>query len=79
MSRKKESSKAKYERWWLNRMCKLRDSVKAYRKVVRVQWVGSGRGVYGDVWLHYEDGSSEVVQCGTAFKPRKHDVEVLDA
>lgn len=79
-SRKKKLDKfdfwQRYQRWWLGKMCRI-GHYGEFRKVTEVELVGPPSFVYGDVWLHFDDGDSQAVYHGDAFKPRKKDVEVL--
>jgi len=69
------TQRRKYERWWLGKRCRLDGSTREFRLVVRVEMVGPPSFVYGDVWLHYDDGDREHVFHGEAFRPRKADVQ----
>lgn len=75
-----ESAYSRYSRWWLGKRVRNADmgSERPFKKVVRIELIGPPSFVYGDVELHYEDGTSEYVRptSRNAFKPRKKDVEV---
>lgn len=83
---------ARYEKWWLGKMCRLTanglcDGAR-FRKVVEVRLVGPPSFVYGCAWLVYEDGTEDSIigmvdrgegyyrRYESAFRPRKCDVEV---
>jgi hypothetical protein len=66
----------KYERWWLNKRCRLAHSSRAFSRVVKVMLYGPPSFIYGCVFLHFDDGSNAPVMHGNSFKPRKCDVEV---
>ena len=65
---------AKYERWWLGKKCRTSDRSE-FKVVTRIEFTGPPSGVYGDVELHYADGTCEWVQA-FGHCPRKKDVEV---
>lgn len=69
------SEQLKYERWWLNKRCRI-SQFNEFKKVVRINLHGSPSFVYGTVELICDDGS--VLHPGDpyCFKPRKYHVEV---
>ena len=80
-----ERARERYERWWLGKKVLLRgmdpeDPPPGWpKRVVKVEMVGPPSFVYGDVWLHFEDGTNEPVRYPPegVFRPRKKDVIVV--
>ena len=72
---KRADYQKRYENWWLGRRCR-RVGVSEYDRVVRVELHGPPSFVSGYVTLHFEDGSSSIVNPLQSFRPRKRDVEV---
>lgn len=73
----RERTAAKYERWWLNKMCRVNGN-DPFRKCIRVRVTGPPSGVYADVELDFEDGTSGRVQDFGNHTPGKYHVEVMD-
>lgn len=70
------SHQERYDRWWLGKKCRVNDA-RDFKLVTKVKLHGPPSFVYGSVELYFEDGTSEFVSHGMAFRPRKSDVEVL--
>jgi hypothetical protein len=69
--------KAKYESWWLNKRCRITgDILNGYRLVTKITLTGPPSFVYGGATLHFDDGSHQNVVSGSAYRPRRCDVEV---
>lgn len=67
---------AKYNDWWLGRLVRTTPGFGRFKRVVRVEVIGSRSYVYGCAFLHFADGSSASVQQGESYRPKKSDVEV---
>ena len=66
-----------YQRWWKGKEVRPVGSDRPFKRVADVRWCGSPSGVYGAVWLTFEDGTEESAPQGVnAFRPRKRDMEV---
>lgn len=72
----KVTAQIRYEKWWLNKRCRLIHSTGPFKLVIGVELTGPPSFVYGGVTLHYEDGTADTVHDFGAFKPRKKDVEM---
>ncbi len=81
--------KERYDRWWLGKFCRPVSAPRqVFKKVVEIEMHGSPSFVYGEITLHYEDGSVDIISGGLtdnigfggyrtqAYKPRKCDVEI---
>jgi hypothetical protein len=75
-----------YEKWWLNKYVKQLFDDRPPRKVVGIRFIAPPSGIYGDVWLTFEDGKEEPVSThytghcvwGSVFRPRKKDLIVAE-
>lgn len=65
----------KYEKWWLGKMCRT-NRLQTFKRVVKIETLGNPSGFTASVFLHYEDGTNTVVPHGSAYKPRKSDIEI---
>ena len=68
----------RYRKWWVGKKCRPTGDMREFKRVKDVIFHSSFSGVYGRGELIYEDGTTGLITCGEAFKPRKGDVEVLE-
>ena len=70
---------APYIDWWLHKRVRSTYEPSAeFKLVTKVMWVGPPSGVYGDVWLTFDDGTEMPVRTHhpDQFRPYKKDIEV---
>lgn len=72
----KSDYQERYDRFWKGKYCRRAGDEGPFKLVVRVELCGPPSFFYGDVWLHFEDGTEVSIGDGVSFKPRKSDVEV---
>jgi hypothetical protein len=83
---RRRAMQATYEKWWLGKYVNHLYSDKPFRKVIAIEFVAPPSGIYGDVWLTFEDGEREPImphytgQClwGQVYRPRKRDLAVKE-
>jgi len=69
----------RYERWWLGKCCRPAwcRADQPFKKVIKIDLIGSPSFVSGQLTFHYEDGAEDIIAgMGNAYKPRRCDVEV---
>jgi len=67
----------RYENWWLGKRVRTPPGQGEFRLVTAIELVGPPSFVYGNVWLTFEDGTTDFVKSDpNSFKPIRADVEV---
>lgn len=68
-----------YRRWWLYKWVRSAyEPHSEFKFVTDVRWQGPPSGVYGDVELTFEDGTTDFIRkrSHSSFRPIKADIEV---